>query len=311
MHELNKVESMQYADMRTMNPQFLINYNFIFYSFFFISNQVILLVNYSLQVYLQSQDDKLTACDLEVVLKELVNPNYLLHVTALRSQLKNLLNNSNNNIDDYEDDQSFENDQSYIDDYFYGNKRSLSSIARNGLLNNGKRNIAALARMNMLRQPTDDIKRSIATLAKNGQLPSKEPETDETPASQWTMEKRNIGALARSGLLGGKRNIASLARNYDFSPYGKRNLASLVRMGMNPSYTPKRNIASLARSNLIPYFAETKKNVGALARDWSLPKSSSKINAKREIHQNQVKRRLYLPLLFNIYNSAACLSFSL
>lgn len=258
------------------------------------------------QVFPQSQDDQLSACDLEVLLKELVNPNYLLHVTALRSQLKHLFNNSNNNKNfiDYEDDQlSSEDDPSSIEDYaVYGNKRSLSSIARNGLLNNGKRNIAALARMNLLRSPsTDDIKRSIATLAKNGQLPSKEPETDETPASQWTMEKRNIGALARSGLLGGKRNLASLARNYDFSPYGKRNLASIVRMGTIPSYTPKRNIAALARSNLIPYFGETKKNVGALARDWSLPKSSSKINAKRETHQNQIKRMFNLSFyLMNI-----------
>lgn len=238
-------------------------------------------------MYPQSQDNQLTACELEALLKELVNPDddYMLHASALRNQLQTMLNSNNDLNSNY---------PSIDDDLSDEEKRSLSSIARNGLLSNGKRHIAALARMNMLRQPTDDIKRSIATLAKNGQLPSKEPETDETPASQWTMEKRNIGALARSGLLGGKRNIASLARGYDMSAFGKRNLASLVRMGVNPSYTPKRNIASLARSNLVPYFGGMKKNVGALARDWSLPKSSSKINAKREVRQNENEKRMTL-----------------
>lgn len=169
-------------------------------------------------------------------------------------------------------------------------KRSLSSIARNGLLTNGKRNIGSLARSGFIRSSPEDIKRSIAALAKNSQLPtSREPETEDNEQTSQLYEKRNIGSLARSGMINGKRNIASLARGYEL-PYGKRNLGSVVRSGRPNSY--KRNIASLARGNIYPYFGESiKRNVGALARDWSLPKTPTKITVKRDTHtKNLVKR---------------------
>lgn len=178
-------------------------------------------------------------------------------------------------------------------------KRTVSSLARNGLIFGGKRNIGAMARLGMLRQSTgndDGIKRSIATLAKNGQLPSREPDTDESNSdNQWMNEKRNIGSLVRSGLMAGsgKRNIGSLARSYELPSFGKRNLASIVRASARPGSggsSAKRNIAALARGNILPlYGGEYKRNVGALARDWSLPTTSNKINLKREIAQDQCK----------------------
>lgn len=137
----------------------------------------------------------------------------------------------------------------------------------------------------MLRSANEDTKRSIATLAKNGQLPSREPEPDDTSSSQWLDEKRNIGSLARSGIMNsGKRNVASLARAYELPSYGgnsgKRNLASIVRAsGTTRASNYKRNMAALARSNALPlYYDEIKRNVGALARDWSLP--TSKVTMK-------------------------------
>lgn len=203
----------------------------------------------------------------------------VLQAASLRSQLRNLL--ENNNID-YE---SFNSPESLSDN----EKRSLSSIARNGLLTNGKRNIGSLARSGFLRTSQEEIKRSIAALAKNSQLPtSREPETEENDQTSQFYEKRNIGSVARSGMINGKRNIASLARSYDL-PNGKRNLASVVRSG-RPGNGYKRNIASLARGNFYPYFGESiKRNVGALARDWSLPKTPTKVVVKREAVDPQEK----------------------
>lgn len=111
----------------------------------------------------------------------------------------------------------------------------------------------------------DEDKRSIATLAKNGQLPSKEPETEmESLNSDENGHKRNIASMARGGLIGGKRNIQSLAR----SQYGNG----------------KRNIGSVFRGNMFPVSsAYGKRNVNALARDWALPKfpGLKKFNGKR------------------------------
>lgn len=172
-------------------------------------------------------------------------------------------------------------------------KRSLSSIARSGMMTNGKRNIGSLARSGFFRNSPDEIKRSIAALAKNSQLPtSREPETEDNDQTSQLWEKRNIGSVARSGMISGKRNIASLARQYELPTNGKRNLASVIRSG-RPGNGFKRNIASLARGNIYPYFGESiKRNVGALARDWSLPKTPTKIAVKRQaIAQNSFDER--------------------
>lgn len=116
-------------------------------------------------------------------------------------------------------------------------------------------------------QYDEDEKRSIATLAKNGQLPSKEPDTEmDSLGDDDNGHKRNIASMARSGLIGGKRNIQALARQWQFAN-GKRNLGSVMRTNMFPG-SGKRNMASMARAGY------GKRNVGTLARDWALPKFS-------------------------------------
>lgn len=192
---------------------------------------------------------------------------------ALRQQLRDLM----------------ENTEQY--DYQTGpqvdlvDKRSLGSLARNGQRYGpgGKRNVGALARQGLLRAADADEsyggqKRSLATLAKNGQLPaatSQEPDredmlggagddADAAPllGQQW---KRNMAAMARAGLIGSAGRMADA--------------------------NEKRNVASLARSNVNPYWSEyddaaeaDKRNVGALARDWTLPtsQSNSRVTGKWE-----------------------------
>jgi hypothetical protein len=121
----------------------------------------------------------------------------------------------------------------------------------------------------------EDEKRSIATLAKNGQLPTTSPEADEALAEDDNGHKRNLASMARSGMIGGKRNIQSLARQMNYGG-GKRNIGSLMRNNMFPE-SGKRNIGSIVRGNgkrNIGYMrnAYGKRNVGTLARDWALPK---------------------------------------
>lgn len=117
----------------------------------------------------------------------------------------------------------------------------------------------------------EEEKRSIATLAKNGQLPSREPDTEEMEAigEDDNGHKRNIASMARSGMIGGKRNIQALARQWQYGNGGKRNIGALMRNNNMLPGSGKRNIASLARSGF------GKRNVGTLARDWALPKLAS------------------------------------
>lgn len=133
-------------------------------------------------------------------------------------------------------------------------------------MENALENMLAVAREANEYEPfEEDEKRSIATLAKNGQLPSREPDTEdmESLSDDDNGHKRNIASMARSGLIGGKRNIQSLARQWQYVN-GKRNIGSIMRSNMFPGN--KRNLASMARNGY------GKRNVGTLARDWALPK---------------------------------------
>lgn len=89
------------------------------------------------------------------------------------------------------------------------------------------------------------------------------------------MEKRNVGTLARDfALPPGRRNIASLIRDYDqgrenrVSFPGKRNVASLARTYTLPQNGGKRNVGSVAREYGLPY---GKRYVASLARTGDLP----------------------------------------
>ncbi|XP_055384502.1 probable basic-leucine zipper transcription factor F isoform X2 [Condylostylus longicornis] len=202
------------------------------------------------------EDKGLSACELESLVKQILNPNpdYQMHANALRDQLRYMIQNKNSDIPYQTIDDS-------STDYFDEDKRSVSSLARAGNYPSyGKRYLGALAKSGMMLRSNayDDIKRSVATLAKNGQLPTQEPDTiyDDNQSQQWE-DKRNLGSLAKSGYIG-KRNIGTLARDFQLPNNGKRNLAALARLGL----APKRNIASLARQNSL-YMAE-KKNIAAL-----------------------------------------------
>lgn len=212
--------------------------------------------------------ESLTACELEQVLSEIVNPEqgYELQAAALRNQLRNLIDRQI--IEDY---QNVDGDTDALYDNY--DKRSIATLAREGHLKTGKRNVGALARSGILRgSQIDTIKRSLATLAKNGHLPasvpsSKDPEeeTDETQSSE-------------------KRSVSSLARNRNFMLNGKRSIVEMVRNRIHPQRidnSPKRNLAALARGNfLVP--TTGKRNVGNLARDWILPNHHKSPTDKRD-----------------------------
>ncbi|XP_062560538.1 uncharacterized protein LOC134224907 [Armigeres subalbatus] len=234
---------------------------------------------------------RLKPCELESLLRDLTYPEegYEMHAAALRNQLRHILEREPTDSAGY---QSLDEYGTYENAGPYEDKRSYRSLLRDGATF-GKRNLGSLARAGLLRGPSsnDYLKRSIATLAKNGQLPaSREPDSEEAASSGgWNDEKRNLAAARASGyMLNGKRNIASLARKYELP--GKRNIQSLLRSGMLPSIAPKRNMQSLARDNSLPHFAgataqESKRNIQTLVRDWNLPRQQNvgADNEKRNI----------------------------
>lgn len=108
-----------------------------------------------------------------------------------------------------------------------------------------RRNIAALARDGYLKSPAGGFKRSISTLAKNGQLPTFRSPYDETDKQEQDDEASHQ-----------KRNLAAIARLRSYSAM-KRNIQALARdgyrggRGQYSQQNEKRNIQSLARNGLI------------------------------------------------------------
>ncbi|KAI8439374.1 hypothetical protein MSG28_013187 [Choristoneura fumiferana] len=107
-----------------------------------------------------------------------------------------------------------------------------------------RRNIAALARAGYLRG-SSSFKRSISTLAKNGQLPTFRAPYDGTdkqePDDEESHEKRNMASIARLRSYSAmKRNVQALARD------GYRG-----GRGQYSQQTDKRNVAALARNGMI------------------------------------------------------------
>ena len=151
-----------------------------------------------------------------------------MQVSALRNQLKTILRDRPLDVGE---EQSL-NDYDYPDE----DKRSVAALAAQGLLNNAGN------------------KRSVANLAKNGQLPTQDPENvDNAEDGEGRREdKRYMAALARSGgYMGyGKRNVGTLARDFQLPQNGKRNLATMARLGLlTANRDPKRNVAAVARYN--------------------------------------------------------------
>ncbi|KAH8373546.1 hypothetical protein KR200_010787 [Drosophila serrata] len=190
-------------------------------------------------------------CEMESIINQLMNPSpeYQLHASALRNQLKNLLRERQLAVGE-------EQPLGEYSDYVEEDKRSVAALAAQGLLNAPKR--------------------SLATLAKNGQLPTAEPGEDyaDADSGEPSEQKRYIGSLARAGglMTYGKRNVGTLARDFQLPiPNGKRNLATLARLQSAPSThreQPKRNVAAVARYNSQQHHNQRasaeKRNLGAL-----------------------------------------------
>ncbi|XP_034949368.1 neuropeptide-like 1 isoform X2 [Chelonus insularis] len=153
----------------------------------------------------------------------------------------------------------------------------------------------------------DVEKRSIATLAKNDDLPASirpHREEDEEKRSQSSMTPEeiikmytssiqqdqgktpeeiiseytlpsgelNVEALFRDFPIN-KRNIGTLARDYAL-PLGRRNIAALARDSALPN--GKRNIAALARERMLP--SSAKRSIASLGRIYILPSYKGKRN---------------------------------
>ncbi|KAH8401049.1 hypothetical protein KR009_002702 [Drosophila setifemur] len=190
-------------------------------------------------------------CEMESIINQLMNPSpeYQLHASALRNQLKNLLRERQLAVGE-------EQPLGDYSDYVEEDKRSVAALAAQGLLNAPKR--------------------SLATLAKNGQLPTAEPGEDyaDADSGEPSEQKRYIGSLARAGglMTYGKRNVGTLARDFQLPlPNGKRNLAMVARLQSAPSThreQPKRNVAAVARYNSQQHHNQRasaeKRNLGAL-----------------------------------------------
>lgn len=179
-------------------------------------------------------------------------PKYELHAKALENRIVDVLEQiqKENNMDQ-EPSESGATDEDYEIDYGYDNG-----------FNNNDRKTKVLNFLDLLLSPVSQAggKRSIATLAKNGQLPSPQPDTEmgASPDDE-NGHKRNVAAMARMGGLSGKRGIQSVMRQ---SQAGKRNIASMSRNGLVLLPSGKRNLASI----------KGKRNVGTLARDSILPR---------------------------------------
>lgn len=193
---------------------------------------------------------------------------------ALRQQLHNLL--------EQQEQQQMQQAPADADYYYSDNdKRSINSLARSsGLSRAGKRILPPTLRFSPYAL-LEEMKRSVASLAKTGQLPSKEPDAEDgqldEDAWQGHENKRSLGSLARSGNLlqsgGGKRNLAALRKN-DMMPYP---LAG----------SQKRSVAALARGNMLPGFrdeftVEQRRNIGAMARDYALPNQKTRVGGDCE-----------------------------
>ncbi|KAL9914840.1 neuropeptide-like precursor 1 isoform 4-T4 [Glossina fuscipes fuscipes] len=228
-------------------------------------------------------------CELETIINQLINPSpqYRMHVAALRNQLRNILQErqfeqgEEQNLLDENDDYGREED-----------KRSVAALAAQGLLNHNHKAAAAAA------------KRSLATLAKNGQLPTTDPNIIPDDEEERTEDKRYVGALARSGGLAGygKRNIGTLARDYQLPQNGKRNLATMARLGMlGNRYPTKRNLAALARYNSQRYYDMAEKR--SLAALKASPVHGGGFQQKRADIDDEDE--VYIPAEYNYVDPAA------
>ncbi|XP_031354786.1 neuropeptide-like 1 isoform X2 [Photinus pyralis] len=205
---------------------------------------------------IKSEDTPISSCEIERLLKPILSPpeDRTIQAQALRMRLMNLIRQGlDEQVDNGLEEKGWDD---------MATKRSLQSLAREGYLRPSeesaddgdlKRSIQSLARMNQFPVQSDDLKRSISSLARNGELINNRREMEEL------LDEINA-----------KRNIGSLARDFNFPSYGKRFLGSLARSGdLSRFESGKRNIASIVRNgkrNLPEGYDDYKRNIASLAR---------------------------------------------
>ncbi|XP_031774955.1 neuropeptide-like 1 isoform X4 [Apis florea] len=177
-------------------------------------------------------------------------------------------------------------------------KRSIATLAKND-------DLPISLHDRMAENEDDEEKRAVISSSDHSILRDYLPSngrSDEQVLRDFSMEKRNVGTLARDfALPPGRRNIASLIRDYDqgrenrVSFPGKRNVASLARTYTLPQNGGKRNVGSVAREYGLPY---GKRYVASLARTGDLPirgqRSVSSL-AKNSAWPVSLKRGIFLP----------------
>lgn len=163
------------------------------------------------------------------------------------------------------------------------NKRYLGSIARQGFS------------PRYMSFPYS-AKRSLATLAKNGQLPTQKPEDSVDEQNEWT-EKRNVAALARGGVLG-KRNIGTLARDYQL-PAGKRDMDSFL------PYLPYNKRWAPTKVFLPPMVTNGKRNLGALKGSTVHGASPKRFVAYEDYQDGSENAPFYDPIVAYVDDDSA------
>ncbi|CAL7933925.1 unnamed protein product [Xylocopa violacea] len=183
----------------------------------------------------------------------------LLKDPVVRSDLSMILNGRAQKLPEFFGRMLDESDDTNAKEFRESQKRSLATLAKND-------DLPISIQERMMENEDDEEKRAVVSSDQSGQSGQEQ---------DFLMEKRNVGTLARDfALPPGRRNIASLVRDYDQNRsnkervlHGKRNVASLARTYALPQ-SGKRNVASVAREYGLPY---GKRYVGALARAGDFP----------------------------------------
>ncbi|XP_028129246.1 neuropeptide-like 1 isoform X2 [Diabrotica virgifera virgifera] len=244
---------------------------------------------------------KVLSIDLDdsQMLEELLNPqeSQSIQVRALRRELLKKVQEALERLEDEEEYQ-----------------RANEALSRWNAIPEQKRNLQSLARAGYIKTLPDEeddsnYKRSIANLAKNGQLPKRPDE-----------QKRGIESLARNGdlrlrrelqglleNLNDKRHIGSLARSYDLPFNGKRSLSSLAKSGdllKHAQYKRSPNsqeTVEAGASNTIS--KQSPDNLQPLSEDKGAPSGESK-RGKREAadYYYENGNENYSPVYQNTYD---------
>ncbi|CAG9865105.1 unnamed protein product [Phyllotreta striolata] len=221
------------------------------------------------------------------VLEELLSPqeNPSIQVRALRRELLKKVQEAIDRLDDEEGYQAL--------------------MRLNGLPD--KRNLEALARAGYIKtmpeEEEDDAnyKRSIANLAKNGQLPRQADEQKrglESLARNGDLHSRNVQTLWEN--LADKRHLGSIIKNYDVPPMSKKSLSSLAKAGdLNRKHAQYKRSPQAGSGNRLSN-AISKQSSGDLRRLFDDKNGMGAARGKREADYYYDEN--YTPVYQNAYD---------